>query len=263
VIVDRHIEANRAVWDEWTELGLTPAAFKVESFKRGEEVLRDFEIAEVGQVQGRSMLHLQCHFGLDSLAWARRGAHVTGVDFSSKAVERGRRLAEQLKIDARFVCSDVTTLPEVLDERFDIVYTTLGVLQWLPDLDRWAEIVARFLEPGGLFYLAEYHPITLAIDPELDMTEPRFRYPYFPRAEPIEYRRPDGVVQYGWSFSLGAVVSAIARAGFRIEFLHEFPYSESQHLPFLEPDDRGLWWLPERLEGELPLLFSIRAIREG
>jgi SAM-dependent methyltransferase len=259
--VDDHVAANRDVWDDWTQKGCSPASFKVEAFRSGADTLQPFEVAEVGDVAGKTLLHLQCHFGLDTLSWARRGARTTGVDFSPKAIERARTLAEEAGLDATFVCSDVLELPAVLTGTFDIVYTSFGVLAWLPDLDRWAQVAAHFVRPGGTFYIAEYHPITFVLDDDPTATEPRIRYPYWPTTQPIALRGPGGDTQYGWPFSMGGVLTGLADAGFRIEWLHEFPYSESQHLPFLERAEDGSWRLPRDAGGGLPLMFSVRATK--
>ena len=250
-------DANRKLWEQWTSLRCTPGFQQVEAFLRGEDHLQDFEIEEVGDVAGKRLLHLQCHFGLDTMSWARRGAVATGVDFSPRAIETARSLATESSIEAEFVCSDVLELPDNLGGSFDIVYTSFGVLAWLSDLDRWARVVAHFLEPRGTFYIAEYHPITYVFDDQNE-TEPRVRHPYFPREEPIEFYI-GGQVEYGWPYSMGTVVSALIGAGLQIEFLHEFDFSESQNLRFLRQGEDGRWRLPETQEGELPLLFSIRA----
>lgn len=263
--------ANRALWEEWTAIHETSAFYDLDSFKAGGVRLRDYEIEEVGEVRGKKLLHLQCHFGIDTLSWARLGAVPTGVDFSERAVALARSLAAELGLDARFVHSNIYDLPDVLDERFGVVYTSRGVIGWLPDLRRWAEVVAHFLEPGGVFYVTEGHPVLWTLDDETD--EPgalEVRYPYFPRPEPLafptqgSYADPtahvEQPVEYSWVHSMGEVVSEVARAGLRIEFLHEFPFVEWP-VPFLEQRDDGRWWLPEGREGELPLFFSLRATK--
>ena len=257
------IESNKTVWDQWSDKGFTPAFDKIERFRAGEEILQLFELEEIGDVTGKSLLHLQCHFGLDTLAWARRGATVTGVDFSDTSIELATKLASDLGLpDARFVRSDVFGLPDVLDEKFDIVYTSFGVLAWLPDLDRWAQVIAHFLKPGGFFYVAEYHPFPLVFDDSSRTLDPVLRHPDFRTPEPISY--PGGVdgefTVYGWPYTLGEVVSSLATAGLSIEFLHEFPFSESPHVSYLVPAEDGTWRLPPE-SGDLPLVFSVKATK--
>jgi SAM-dependent methyltransferase len=260
--------ANRALWDEWTAIHVQSEFYDVEGFKRGDIKLHSLEREEVGDVAGKSLLHLQCHFGLGTLSWARLGATVTGADFSSKSIEAARSLSSELEIPASFVCSDIDHLPEVLSGRFDIVFTSYGVLPWLPDLKRWAGVIAHFLKPGGVFYIAEAHPISYIFDDAQGVSDLVIKYPYFARDEPIEWKtqgsyadRNAHVVQpvsYEWPHTIGDIINALIGAGLRIEFLHEFPYVTWQQLPFMVEGSDGYWRLPDR-EASLPLLFSIRA----
>src|SRR6266496_3475313 len=137
LLMSDHIAANRQLWDAWTKINFESDFYDVESFRDGRKPIRvdDWEQAEVGSVEGKTLLHLQCHFGLDTLSWARLGATVTGMDFSEEAIAAARALAAELGIPATFICSDLYRLPEVLDEQFDVVYTSGGVLEWLPDIE--------------------------------------------------------------------------------------------------------------------------------
>ena len=263
--VDDYLAANKALWEEWTAIHETSRFYDLDGFRAGGSRLRAYEVDEVGDVAGKSLLHLQCHFGIDTLSWARLGARVTGADFSDRAVELARSLAAELHLAASFVRSDLYALPSVLEGQFDVVYTSRGVLGWLPDLERWARVVAHFLRPGGVFYVTEIHPVAQAF---ADEPELRLGYPYFPRPEPLafpvkgSYADPDAEVrqplEYGWVHSLGEIVSAVAGAGMRVEFLHEFPFVEWP-VPFLVRLDDGTWRLPPDAGGELPLFFSLRA----
>lgn len=258
-------DSNRTVWDDWTKRGSTPGFQKIERFAAGGEILQAFEIEELGDVKGKRLLHLQCHFGLDTLAWARRGADVTGVDFSEEAVQLAIKLAADFGIrDARFIGSDVLSLTDVLDETFDVVYTSFGVLAWLSDLELWGRVIAHFLAPGGTFYIAEYHPFPLVFDESSQRFNGTPRNPYFRTADAVAYPGRDDAGEftvYGWPYTLGDVVSSIASAGLHIEFLHEFPFSESPHVAYLVPGADGLWRLPSDTPGELPLVFSLRATK--
>ena len=267
--MDEQLAANRRLWDERVDVHYRSAFYDVASFKAGGSRISQFELDEIGEVAGRDLLHLQCHFGLDTLSFARLGARVTGVDFSAPAVERARALAEELGLDATFVRSDVLELPAKLGGDFDIVYTSHGVLGWLPDLRRWAQVIAHFLRPGGVFYIAEIHPVAQALDDAEEATEPRLRYPYFSSGQALEfpvagsYAEPTAVftqpVEYSWVHDLGEIVSCIAGAGLRIDFLHEHPFN-AWRLPFLSRID-GQWRLPPGTQGELPLSFSLRATK--
>lgn len=267
--VDEYLAANRDLWNEWVGINSRSALYDVEGFKAGRCTIPAWQRDEVGDVSGKSLLHLQCHFGLDTLSWARLGARVTGVDFSARGLELARALAAELGIEATFVLSEVLELPQVLEGEFDIVFTSIGVLGWLPDMTRWAAVVAHFLRPGGVFYIAELHPFALVFDESQEATELRLRYPYFPRPEPIALpvqgsyadRRAqvEQRVEYDWIHSMAEIVTSILSAGLRIEFLHEFPFGIEPQFPFLDRREDGRWYLPERQAGEIPLLFSIRA----
>jgi SAM-dependent methyltransferase len=271
--MDPHVAANRALWNEWTPIHLRSEFYDVEGWKagRGRRDLRPVLVEEVGDVAGKDLLHLQCHFGLDTLSWARRGARVTGADFSERAVEQARLLAAETGLGASFVCSDVVDLPANLEGDFDIVFTSFGVLNWLPDLSRWAEVVAHFVRPGGFFYIAEAHPFAWVFDDDNAATELHLRYHYWPSPEPLvfpdtgSYADPDAPVEapfeYAWQHSMGEIVSSLAAAGLRIEYLHEFPWIVWQMFPFMVETEPLTWRLPEPYDARLPLMFSLKATK--
>jgi len=264
----RRMRINRRKWDESVPLHVDSPAYDVPSFLKGDSTLEPLEVEEMGSVRGKTLLHLQCHFGLDTLSWARRGATVTGVDFSRPAVRAARRLAQRAGIKARFLQSNVYDLPDVLDEQFDVVYTAKGALWWLPDIERWAQVVARFLRPGGRFFLLEDHPIAevLSTDAEANRLVPRT--PYFGgRAIREEY---DGTyatrskmkhrVSYGWIHPVYRVLSALIDHGLDVARIREYPFSYWQLFPFMTQDRRGYWHLKER-GGIVPLMWSVTARR--
>lgn len=263
--MDPHLEANRRLWDTWTGLHTRSDFYRVEAFKAGESSLKHIELQELGSVAGRSLLHLQCHFGLDTLSWARLGAHVTGVDFSPEAIRVARSLAHELGLAAAFHCAELTELPSVLRGSFDIVFTSYGVLSWLPDLNRWADLIARYLNPGGVFYMVEFHPVLAMFDDEgRDL-----RYSYFPDPQPLAFEGTksyagndshEPITHYEWNHNLGEVITALAAAGLHIEFVHEFPYSVDGCYPFLVEIGPEKFVMKDHPEG-IPLLFSICARR--
>lgn len=267
--MNEYIDANRELWNTWTAVHVASKFYDVEGFRRGKRTLQEIDYKELGDVVGRRLLHLQCHFGLDTLSLARLGAVVTGMDLSPAAIEKARELATECELEARFVCCDLYDLPDHLDGEFDIVYTSAGVLAWLPDLKRWAEIIAHYLRPGGIFYVREFHPFTGIFDTEGEGGTPRIRYPYFHDPEPGRYEdtgsyadteAPVEVVSYEWEHSLGEVITALIKVGLHIEYLHEFPFTTYQAHPFLERSEDGLWRYPG-LERGLPLMFSLRALK--
>ncbi len=266
-----YLEANRRRWDELVPVHIASDFYDVASFKAGRSKLKPVELAELTGVRGKTFLHMQCHFGLDTLSWAREGAAVTGIDFSAPAIEAARALAAACGIDARFLQSDVYELPDNLDEQFDIVFTSYGALFWLPDIERWAQVAARYVRPGGTLYLVEFHPIAGIFDVTPELAELRVRWPYFTPPEPLRFEE-DGTyadrdaklehrATYSWPHPTSEVVTALIDAGLRIEFLHEFPFT-------VEP-----WWSPHMEEvadqtyrliehdGSLPLMYSIKATK--
>jgi SAM-dependent methyltransferase len=265
-----YLEANRMRWDELTPIHARSGFYDLEGLRAGGLTLMSLEREELGDVAGKSLLHLQCHFGLDTLSWARLGARVTGVDFSEEAVTLARSLSDELGIDADFICSNLYDLPTVLAAQFDIVFTSYGVLCWLPDLSRWAGIIAHFLRPGGTFYIAEIHPFAMVFYDEADAEHLEVFYPYFHATEPLRfeeegsYAAPDQevfhTVTYEWQHGLGDIVNSLISAGLRIEFLHEFPYACYRMFPFLEQDHEG-WWRLEGHPGSIPMTFSLKATK--
>lgn len=260
-------ETNMESWDERVPIHVGGEFYGVEAFKAGEEHLRPFEIAEVGDVSGRDLLHLQCHFGKDTLSWARRGARVTGLDFSAPAVEAARNLAGEMGIDAEFVQSDVYKAGDVLGGRtFDIVYTGLGALNWLPDITRWAAVAAGLVRPGGFLYLAEFHPFTTVFGDDGLTVE----HDYFHKEEPDVWDEPGTYadfdaetvnnVTYEWNHTLSDVVTALIDAGLVLQFLHEHDYTLFPRWPILEKSGFDTYRLPEGTP-RIPLMYSLLARR--
>ena len=249
--MDTKLETNRDLWEAWTDINSRSKMYNLDGFKRGENKIDALIHSEVGDVAGKSMLHMQCHFGLDSLSWARLGADVTGADFSPKAIDLACRLSDELSIPARFLCCNIYDLPDNLQGQFDIVFASYGVLTWLPDFPRWMRIAASFVKPGGFFYLADGHPSSWIFDEYAD--DWVIKYPYF-QTEPMlceddgSYadRSPERgkMTSYQWQHTLGEIVSAICDNGLRLEFLHEFGFVEFQANSKLVEGADGFWHDP-------------------
>ena len=266
---DAYTAANRALWNDWLATQRDSDHHRdVARFQTTGSSLRPIErreLGELGNLAGTSLLHLQCNMGCDTLSWARLGARVTGVDLSDTAIERARALTAEADLDATFIRANLYDLPAVLDERFDLVYTTYGALCWLPDVVRWAEIAARYVRPSGALYLLDIHPISAAFEqiasPTGDPLTFRAANPYFSAAQPTADTASSATV-YTWPHSLGEVVSALLAAGLRLDFLHEHPVSFWRRYPALIQRDDGYWHWPEHAV-PLPLLYSIKATRES
>lgn len=258
---------NQDWWDERVPLHVASTFYGKDRFLTdpGASTLRPFEIDEVGDVAGRSLVHLQCHFGLDTLSWARRGARVTGLDFSPVAVAAARETAALAGLQARFVVADVYDAVAALGgDTFDVVYTGLGALLWLPDLPRWAQVVAALVEPGGVLYLAEFHPIHEVIADD-DLRVERSYFHDGPRVwdEPGSYADLSAQTHsnrtHEWTHGLGEVVSSLVAAGLVVDHLHEFDYTLFPRWPFLVRDpESGAYRMPDD-RPSLPLMYSLHA----
>lgn len=266
-----YLALNRALWNAWTLHHLdSDHHADVARFRAGGLTVRSIERELLGDVRGRSLLHLQCNMGSDTLSWARLGARVMGIDSADAAIEQARALATEAALPARFLCSDLYALPTMLEEQFDTVFTSYGALCWLPDLARWAEIVARYLRPGGTFALVEMHPYAMMLN-LVEASGPIFRThgSYFHTQEPlaeVTSGLPDAVAAdapasvYIWRYSLGEVVTALIQAGLRLDLLQEFPLAFYQQFPTLVRDDDG-WWRWPAPDITIPMLFAIRATK--
>lgn len=269
--MDEFLKANQRRWDQLTTEHAESSFYDLEGFKAGKDRLRSIELSELGDVEGKTLLHLQCHFGLDTLAWARRGAVVTGIDFSSNAISLAQSLSQELNIPAQFYCTDIYELPSVLSGEFDIVFTSYGVLHGLPDLQQWGETIAHHLKPGGIFYIVEDHPFfrVFRARPEGEFKAERS---YFFSEEPQRIAGTGSYASdnkgasgayYVWDHSLGDVINSLVDAGLRIEFLHEFPHAARAKFPFMEQGEDGWWRLPPDRHGTIPFLFSLQARKPG
>ena len=258
-----YLALNRDHWNQRTAAHLGSKFYDVAGWLAGAESLREIELALLpDDLTGLRLLHLQCHFGQDTLSLARRGAEVTGVDLSDAAIDAARDLADRAGLTARFLNCDVYGLPEVLDETFDLVFTTYGTIGWLPDIDRWAGIVARYLRPGGRLVFAEFHPVAWLWNDE----RTKIIYPYFSREPIVETTTGSytdgseavGGTQVSWDHPVSTVITALLNAGLRLDHFAEYDFSPYDCFPNMEPagDKR---WVFRDMPGLLPLTYSLVA----
>ena len=222
-------EINRTAWDIKTDIHVNSEFYNNTEFLAGASSLKPIEIDLLGDISGKSILHLQCHFGQDSISLSKLGANVLGVDLSAKAIDYAKNMARELKVDTEFICADIYDLPDVLHEQYDIIFTSYGVIGWLPDMDQWAEVISHFLKPGGRFVMVEFHPVAWMFDEHFRSVV----YSYFKEGEIIEelegsYADRNASIQYStitWNHSLSDVMNGLIHAGINITEFNEYDYS--------------------------------------
>ncbi|GAB3298166.1 class I SAM-dependent methyltransferase [Hymenobacter humi] len=261
-----HAALNRELWNARTRHHLASDFYAVEAFKAGASSLKNIELNLLGDVAGLRILHLQCHFGQDTLSLARMGAWVTGVDFSEEAIAAARRLSAELGVAAEFICCDVHELPAYLpDAQFDVVFTSYGVLTWLPDLTAWAGLVARYLRPGGRLVLAEFHPVVWMYSDDFT----RLQYSYFRRAPIVEtevgtYADRTAALTHQsvtWNHALSEVIGSLLGQGLRLDDFQEYDFSPYDFVPpHAQPVGDGTFRIGALGDG-VPLVFSVVATR--
>jgi SAM-dependent methyltransferase len=260
--INEYFIANKDLWNQRTAIHKDSAFYDLAGFKAGANTLTQIELSEVGNVKEKSLLHLQCHFGMDTLSFIRMGARCTGIDLSDDAIKLAKEINQELKLDAKFVCCNVYDLKEHLDEKFDIVFTSYGVVGWLPDLDKWAAIISHFLKPGGIFYMAEFHPVVWMFDDEFT----HIKY-YYDNRELIitenegTYTDRNADIkgkEYSWNHSISEVLNALIYAGLRIEFFNEHMYSPYPCFRNVVETEKNKWHI-KGMEGKIPMVYSLRA----
>ena len=265
-----YMKANKELWDILAKIHFESKFYDVAGFLSGNQTLDPIELEELSNISGKKLFHLMCHFGLDTLSLARLGAKVTGVDFSAEAIELARELSKITGIPAKFICSNIYDLPHNLDDRFDVVFTSGGVLAWLPNLQDWARIISQFLAPGGFFYIREFHPFAYVFDDRNDVMELRVKYPYFQGEEPLRFdeegsyadpcAKTGKIPAYEWNHPISKIINVLIDEGLTIDFLHEFPVTTFKALPFMIEREPGRWTLPEN-QDKIPLMFSLKATK--
>lgn len=258
----RQMLANKAIWEKRTSPHIHSGFYNQKEFVEGKSSLNKFELELLGDVKRKSLLHLQCHFGQDTLSLAKRGAIATGLDFSETAIEAARKLNDELGLSANFVCSNVYDTREVIRDQFDIVFTSYGVIGWLPDLKPWAKVIRESLQPGGIFVMCEFHPYVWMMDENFET----IKYNYF-NAETIEsevtgtYATPEKLheplTEYGWNHPFTEVFNALLNEGLTLEVFDEYDGSPYNCFSGMTQREDGLFQF-EKWGNKIPLVYGIR-----
>lgn len=259
---ENYLEINRKSWNEKTQVHVDSDFYDMKSFLAGETSLNSIELDLLGDIKGKRILHLQCHFGQDTISLAKLGASVTGVDLSDAAIAKARELATQMDADASFICCDIYDLPNHLDEQFDYVFSSYGTITWLPDLDKWAKLISSFLKPGGKFVFVEFHPVVWMFDDNFE----KIGYNYFNDGAIIESESgtyadrsaemtPENVT---WNHSMSEVISSLIAAGLNLQSFNEFdysPYNCFNKTIELAPRKYRI----EHLDNKIPMVYALVA----
>ena len=257
-----YLEINRQSWNNRTDAHLKSEFYDLQNFIQGKSSLNTIELELLGDLSGKSVLHLQCHFGQDSISLARLGAEVTGVDLSDKAIANAKQLAKETKSNTDFICCDVYELPKYLDRQFDIVFASYGTIGWLPDLDKWAKVISKFLKPKGQFVFAEFHPVVWMFDDNFQ----NITYRYFNSGAIIESengtyadKNADISQEYVmWNHGLSEVLNSLIKNGLSINSFQEYdysPYDCFDHTLEFEPKKYRI----KHLDNKIPMVFSLAA----
>ena len=259
---NNYIEINRKSWNNRVETHLKSEFYDLDNFMKGKTSLNSIELELLGDLNGKSILHLQCHFGQDTVSLGRLGANVTGVDLSDQAIESAIKIAKEANSNATFICCDIYDLPNHLDKQFDIVFTSYGTIGWLPDIDKWAKIVSQFLKPDGQFVFVEFHPVVWMFDDNFE----QIGYRYFNSGAILESEngtyadKTANITQeyVMWNHGLGEVINSLIKNGLEINHFKEYDYSPyncfNKTIEF-EPKKYRI----EHLGDKIPMVFSIIA----
>ncbi len=256
-------ELNKKAWDQKTEQHINSDFYELEAFLNGKNVLRNVELELLGDVKGKKVLHLQCHFGLDSLSLARMGAKVTGVDLSEKAIQKAKEINERIGSDAQFINCDLYDLPQHLEGQFDLIFTSYGTIGWLPDLEKWASVIRHFLKPGGRFVMVDFHPFVWTFDDDMKLIS----YDYF-KAEPIietikgtyaDRNAPIETTTVSWNHSLSDLLTSLIQADLVLRTFKEFDYSPYNCFRNLKERSNNEFVF-EHLQHRIPMMYALEAV---
>ncbi len=264
-IEGNYLEINRESWNTRTEAHMNSDFYNLDAFLKGEGSLKDIELNLLGNLTGKSILHLQCHFGQDSISLGRLGADVVGVDLSNVAIAQAKKFTEQLNVPVEFICCDVYNLPHHLDRQFDIVFTSYGTIGWLPDLDRWAKIISKFLKPSGTFVFVEFHPVVWMFDSAFKKIE----YRYFNSGAIVETEKGTyadkeadfEVKSIGWNHGLAEVISSLMQNGLEMNSIEEFDYSPYNNFNYSTEFEPGKFRIAH-LGDKIPMVYALKASKK-
>lgn len=260
-----YIEINRKAWNNRTDTHLNSEFYNQKGFLNGDTSLNEIELNLLGNIKGKSILHLQCHFGQDTISLERLGATVTGIDLSDKAIDSAKQIAKEIHSNANFICCDIYDLPNHLEKTFDMVFTSYGTIGWLPDLNKWAKVISKFLQPNGQFIFVEFHPVVWMFDYNFE----KIGYRYFNSGPIVETNSGTyadktadlTISDISWNHGIGEVLNSLIQNGLEITSFDEFdysPYNCFNKTVELEPKKFRI----AHLDNKIPMVYSITAVKK-
>ena len=259
---ENYLEINKQAWNNQVPVHLDSDFYDMKKFLNGKNSVPEIDLELLGEIKDKTILHLQCHFGQDTLSLARIGAKCTGVDISDKGIEKAEELNKLLDLDAKFICSDVYDSPNHLNEKFDIIYTSYGTIGWLPNLDKWAKVISHFLKPNGKLVFVEFHPVVWMFDDNFT----KIQHHYHNKKAIVEeysgtYADKDADIKtdyIGWNHSLAEVFQALLNNGLQIEHFNEYDYSNYNCFSETVEFESGKFRI-KHLENKIPMMYSLVA----
>lgn len=260
-----YIALNKNTWNNKTEVHIASEFYDMKGFLEGKSTLNSIELELLGAISNKKILHLQCHFGQDTMTFARMGAQATGIDFSEKAIEKATEFSKQLNLDTTFICCDIYEAPKYLKDQFDIVFTSYGTIGWLPDLDKWAKVVSHFLKPGGKFIMADFHPVVWMYDNDFK----EVFYSYFNIEPIIEDESGTYADRYSeieaktitWNHPISETLNALITNGIELNSFNEYnysPYNCFNNTEEFEPNKFRI----KTFENKIPMVYSIKGTKK-
>lgn len=260
-----YIALNKNAWNNKTEVHIASDFYDMKGFLEGKSTLNSIELELLGAISNKKILHLQCHFGQDTMTFARMGAQATGIDFSEKAIEKATEFSKQLNLDTTFICCDIYEAPKYLKDQFDIVFTSYGTIGWLPDLDKWAKVVSQFLKPGGQFIMADFHPVVWMYDNDFK----EVFYSYFNIEPIVEDETGTYADRYSeieaktitWNHPISETLNALITNGIELNSFNEYDYSPYNCFNNTEEFEPNKFRI-KTFENKIPLVYSIKGTKK-
>lgn len=260
-----YLNINKTTWNEKVDVHVASEFYNQDAFLNGRNTLNSIELELLGDIKNKKILHLQCHFGQDTLSFARMGAIPTGVDLSDKAIEKAKEINVQLNLNAQFVCCDVYDAPNLIEEKFDLVFTSYGTIGWLPDLDKWAKVVSHFLKPNGTFIMADFHPVVWMYDNDFK----EVFYSYFNKEQIIEeesgtYADVNSEIKtksITWNHPISELLNALICNNIAIDIFNEYdysPYNCFNHTEEFEPNKFRI----KTFGNKIPMVYALKGTKK-